>query len=288
MVVRDLTALASNREASVLLVRRSRLGRGRCAAARRQPAHPAVDGGRALIPFAWACGDGHRVAGCLLMVRWRRRRETGTNGQADWERVSAAVRASREHRLAALEGQEPLVDELTAVLFEADPIGLNFETNTDEYAAEAQSIALRLPEVSDLDQLRELVHQEFVRWFDADLAGNPSRYTALAQKILTVWHRHHPLDVPAAIRVMSDYDCWPTWDEETGRNIDPESLPITRRLVRHLNAWAARYDASLNRSDPSRSKMSDPQGFAAHGRLLTDGLSRELQGICRIRYRDID
>lgn len=287
MVVRDLTALASNREASVLLVRRSCLGRGRCAAARRPPAHPAVDGGRALIPFAWACGDGHRVAGCLLMVRWWRRREAETNGEVDWARASAEVLTSRERRLAALEGQEPLVDELAAVLFEADPIGLNFETNPDEYAAEAQTIALRLPEIDDLDQLRALIHQEFVRWFDADLAGNPSKYTALAQKVLAVWHRHHLLDVPAAIRVMPDYDCWPTWDEETGRNIDPESLPITRRLVQHLNAWAARYDASLNRSDPVRSKMSDPEDFAAAGRLLADRLSQELQWISHINYRDL-
>lgn len=234
-----------------------------------------------------ACGAGRWVAGCFFMARWWRRPKASTNGDADWERVSVEVRAAREHRLAALDGQELLVDELTAVLFEADPIGLNFDTNTDEYAAEAQSIALRLPEVSDLDQLRELVHQEFVRWFDADLAGSPSMYTALTQKVLAVWHRHHPLDVPAAIRVMSDYDCWPTWDEETGRNIDPESLPITRQLVQQLNAWAARYDASLNSSDPSRSKMSDPQGFAADGRLLADGLSRELQGISRIHYRDI-
>ncbi len=221
------------------------------------------------------------------MARWWRRPEASTNGDADWERVSAEVRTAREHRLAALHGQELLVDELTAVLFEADPIGLNFETNTDEYAAEAQSIALRLPEVNDLNQLRELVHQEFVRWFDADLAGSPSKYTTLAQKVLTVWHRHHPLDVPAAIRVMSDYDCWPTWDDATGRNIDPESLPITRRLVQHLNAWAARYDASLNRSDPMRSKMSDPEDFAAAGRLLADHLSQELQGISHINYRDL-
>lgn len=222
------------------------------------------------------------------MARWWWKPKASTNRDADWERVSEEVRAARERQLAALHGQELLVDELTAVLLEADPIGLNFETNIDEYAAEAQSIALRLPKVSDLDQIRELVHQEFVRWFDADLAGSPSKYTALAQKVLTIWHRHHPLDVPAAIRVMPDYDCWPTWDEETGRNIDPESLPITRRLVQHLNAWAARYDASLNRTDPSRSNVSDPEGFAADGTLLADGLSRELQGISRIRYRDID
>ncbi|WP_176884290.1 hypothetical protein [Nocardioides sp. YR527] len=202
--------------------------------------------------------------------------------------MSTEVRASRERRLSALEGQEPLVDELTAVLFEADPIGLNFETNTDEYAAEAQTIALRLPEVDDLDQLREVIHQEFVHWFDADLAGSPSKYAALAQRVLAVWHRHHPLNVPPTIRVMSEYDCWPTWDDETGRNVDPGSLPITRQCVQQLNAWAARYDASLNRSDPSRSKMSDPQGFAADGRLLADRLARELQGISRIRYRGID
>jgi hypothetical protein len=175
---------------------------------------------------------------------------------------------------------------LTATLFHLDPIGLNFETNTDEYEAEAQTIALRLPSVSNLDEVREMVHEEFVRWFGADVAGHPAKYVTAAQAVLAAWHRHRPLGVPSAIRLMADYDCWPTWVDETSRNIDPTSLPITRRLAEQLAAWAARYDASLDRSDPPSSRLPDPQQFVADGRLLAELLGRELAGIASVHYRE--
>lgn len=217
---------------------------------------------------------------------WRRRNGSSSNPEEEWQRISTEVKASRDARLAALQGEEALVQDLTATLFRLDPIGLNFETNTDEYEAEAQTIALRLPSVSNLDEVREMVHEEFVRWFGADVAGNPAKYVTAAQAVLAAWHRHHPLDVPSAIRLMADYDCWPTWDDETSRNIDPTSLPITRRLAEQLAAWAARYDASLDRSDPPSSRLPDPQHFVADGRLLAELLARELAGIASVQYRE--
>ena len=98
---------------------------------------------------------------------WRRRNGSSSNPEEEWQRISTEVKASRDARLAALQGEEALVQDLTATLFHLDPIGLNFETNTDEYEAEAQTIALRLPSVSNLDEVREMVHEEFVRWFGA-------------------------------------------------------------------------------------------------------------------------
>lgn len=194
---------------------------------------------------------------------------------------------AEESQVPGPDGNGRLVDELTAMLFRLDPMGLNFETNTDEYVAEARTIALRLPGVSDLDGLREMIHQEFVRWFDADLAGDAAVYAAVAQATLAIWHRHHPLDVPAQIRVMVDYDCWPTWDDDSGQNVDPRSLPITRRLAQQLLAWATRYDDSLNRDDPTRSCLADPREFEADGRLLADLLCRELAGLCVVVYRGL-
>ena len=41
-------------------------------------------------------------------------------------------------------GQEDIVAAIEAILFERDPIGINFETNTDEYRQEAQCIVIGL------------------------------------------------------------------------------------------------------------------------------------------------
>lgn len=87
-----------------------------------------------------------------------------------------------------LAGREALVAELEAMLFRHDPIGINFEENTDEYRAEAETIAIRLPEAHDEVDLLRIVHEEFVRWFD-DTAGDIERYREIAQEI---WRSQHP------------------------------------------------------------------------------------------------
>ena len=76
----------------------------------------------------------------MTMIRdWllRRRRDR------QWQDVSKRVTDAAEDRRARLIGRDDEVEWLEAVLFEADPIGINFEDNTNEYRAEAESILLR-------------------------------------------------------------------------------------------------------------------------------------------------
>lgn len=75
---------------------------------------------------------------------------------------------------------------MAALLFRHDPIGLDFGHNTDEYEPEAESIAARLSEARTEHDLRRVVHEEFVRWFDAELAGPPERFDAIAREIWRV------------------------------------------------------------------------------------------------------
>lgn len=58
-----------------------------------------------------------------------------------------------------------LYDEALAILFEHDPIGINFETNTDEYAPEAATILPRLAYANSATDLGEIVCEEFEYWF---------------------------------------------------------------------------------------------------------------------------
>ena len=86
-------------------------------------------------------------------------------------------------------GQEHIVDALEQLLFRHDPIGINFEDNTDEYRAEAETITLRLPDSSGVEDVQRIVHEEFVHWFDEKLAGPPERYAALAGEIWDLWSK---------------------------------------------------------------------------------------------------
>ncbi|MCP3975933.1 MAG: hypothetical protein GY720_15740 [bacterium] len=77
-------------------------------------------------------------------------------------------------------------DEVSAILFRHDPIGINFEDNTDEYDAEADSIVLRLvsaPAIDSVATVQVVVHQEFVSWFDAQMAGPRERYLGMSREI---------------------------------------------------------------------------------------------------------
>src|SRR4051812_45009301 len=82
-----------------------------------------------------------------------------------------------------------LFDEVSALLFKADPIGINFADNTDEYDPEAGTIIPRLRECADADQVCTVVFEEFVRWFSLEDAGTPERYREVASNIWQAWRR---------------------------------------------------------------------------------------------------
>lgn len=104
----------------------------------------------------------------------------------EWEQVRAAVRAARDDRERQLGVLRPFADAMESLLFELDPIGLNFGSNTDEYRAEAQAITLRLPDADSAEAALVMVHEEFVRWFGEAIAGPRDHYLDVAG---IVWER---------------------------------------------------------------------------------------------------
>ncbi len=116
---------------------------------------------------------------------WMARRRA----DAEWAEVSDEVARAQQDRAAAIAkgGLEPTVGMLEALLFRHDPIGLNFEDNTDEYRPEAETIALRRREVASEQDATRVVHEEFVRWFDAGTAGPPERYATVARELWATW-----------------------------------------------------------------------------------------------------
>ena len=53
-----------------------------------------------------------------------------------------------------------LYQQVTRILFEEDPIGINFKSNTDEYEPETGTILPRLRECRTVDDVRNVVHEE--------------------------------------------------------------------------------------------------------------------------------
>jgi hypothetical protein len=83
---------------------------------------------------------------------------------------------------------------ISNALFEADPVGINFDENTDEYDAETGTIIPRLGLAKSAEDVQAIVYEEFCRWFDPISAGPRERYAAVSAKIWDLWcafHRHH-------------------------------------------------------------------------------------------------
>jgi hypothetical protein len=74
-------------------------------------------------------------------------------------------------------------DRLSKILFTEDPVGINFEENTDEYEPEVGTILPRLGHCRSVDAVRRIVHEEFVKWFDVVTAGPPEKYQTVARRI---------------------------------------------------------------------------------------------------------
>ena len=75
-----------------------------------------------------------------------------------------------------------LYDRVSSILFEEDPIGINFGENTDEYEPEADTIVPRLKSCHTAGEVQAVVYEEMVRWFDAT-AGPAERYATIAARI---------------------------------------------------------------------------------------------------------
>ena len=105
-----------------------------------------------------------------------------------WREVLAPrIAGERAEREQALLGQEDLVVRVEALLFHDDPIGISFESNIDEYRPEAQTIVLRLAEATSERDVAVIVNEEFVRWFDRQIAGPMERYRSVASAIWRLW-----------------------------------------------------------------------------------------------------
>lgn len=90
-------------------------------------------------------------------------------------------------RKALKEQYGALFDRISSALFEADPVGINFETNTDEYDPEVGTIIPRLKHAASAHDVEAIIHEEFCRWFSLEDAGPKKQYRLVATRVWEFW-----------------------------------------------------------------------------------------------------
>jgi len=95
-----------------------------------------------------------------------------------------------EHRRRVRAEYGALFDSMAALLFRHDPIGINFDDNTNEYEREVDTILPRMRGCHSSDDVLRVVHEEFVRGFDSSIAGSAERYHTIASEIWQLWQSH--------------------------------------------------------------------------------------------------
>jgi len=98
---------------------------------------------------------------------------------------------SREEREASLkQAYGRPYTEVSRLVRQADPIRLiAIGAPDDEYDVEIGAILPRLLEATSAGDVHQIVHEEFVRCFDGDIAGPPEIYAAMSEEIWQTWKR---------------------------------------------------------------------------------------------------
>jgi hypothetical protein len=97
------------------------------------------------------------------------------------------MRQSKEEREAVKRQYSTLFVSISEALFKADPIGINFDTNTDEYEPEAGTIIPRLRSAKSEEDVQAIVYEEFCRWLDPGTAGPREKYASVSAEIWELW-----------------------------------------------------------------------------------------------------
>lgn len=93
---------------------------------------------------------------------------------------------------------------------------------------------------------------------------------------------------PLVLRVAPEFQCWPTWDDATGDNLDPAELPIPAPLADRIRLWDEAFQAMFDDAYPPDSRFTDAAAEAAwraEGAAIFDALC-EVLGSDQVRRRD--
>ena len=84
-----------------------------------------------------------------------------------------------------------LYSEIESILSKHDPMGIDFEKNTDEYDPEVGTILPRLKEANNENDVLDIVYHELAKWFGITEVGtkNKTVYRSIAHDIWESWQK---------------------------------------------------------------------------------------------------
>jgi hypothetical protein len=83
----------------------------------------------------------------------------------------------------------PLVQEVSSILFECDPMCVEFGTNSDEYDLVADTVVLLLKHKETVDDVIGVIIASIKQWFSSDLSNYKTndKFISMSKRIWTVW-----------------------------------------------------------------------------------------------------
>lgn len=96
-----------------------------------------------------------------------------------------------------------LLTRIAQILYNEDPMKINFGCNPDEYEPEASAIIQRLPLAKNEADALEIVHDEFSCWFGEEgLVGPKEKYRAASALIWVAWLQHSRPQKPPSTKLL--------------------------------------------------------------------------------------
>ncbi|MFN7056695.1 hypothetical protein [Hyphomonas sp.] len=99
-----------------------------------------------------------------------------------------------------------------------------------------------------------------------------------------------PPPVPKHLRLAPEFECWPTWDHETGYNADPEMLGLSKDLLEKMGRWDSILQSGYNPDDPTAwpfDSVETERRWASLGDEIADQLADEWEGPLSIQISSL-
>ncbi len=95
-----------------------------------------------------------------------------------------------------------------------------------------------------------------------------------------------PPPMPTHLRLAPAIGCWPTWDDETGLNIDPAALSISDELAALIGRWDTRLQSACRDDQPVGTlfgSIEEERLWAGEGQQVAAQLAEEWPGPLTLR-----
>jgi len=92
-----------------------------------------------------------------------------------------------ENRDALRTAYRQIYDDAVKLFFEHDPVGINYEVNTDEYEPEVGTVLPRLHHARSLEDVHQILIEEFRCWFGYGTRVFDDRLKSLAFDLWKLW-----------------------------------------------------------------------------------------------------